>query len=91
MFPLAVGVATYDFVEDNEKLRVAFEIADQTFLIIFTVECALQVGYHGYHIFKDAWLTFDFIIVLTSWTLSGAQIFRAFRGTLAKILGAKYV
>jgi Polycystin cation channel len=75
-----VGVATYDFVENNDKLRTAFEVADMVFLIIFTVECALQVCYHGYRIFHDAWLTFDFIIIVMSWSLSGAQIFRAFRG-----------
>lgn len=80
-----MGIATYDFVELNPKINRVFDVSDEVFLIIFTVECALQVCYHGYRIFYDAWLTFDFIIVLSSWTFSGAQIFRAFRGTLAKI------
>ena len=78
-----MGIATYDFVEDNETLNKLFDSCDLTFLIIFTIECALQVAYHGYQIFYDAWLTFDFIIVVTSWTLSGAQVFRAFRGKLS--------
>jgi hypothetical protein len=51
-------MATYDFVENNNRLRTAFEIADQVCLIIFTAECGPLVEFHGYHIFSDARLTF---------------------------------
>lgn len=76
---LLMGVATYDFVEENPRVKRMFEVTDQVFLVIFTIECALQLCYHGYELFFDGWLTFDLFVVVMSWSLSGAQIFRAFR------------
>lgn len=74
-----MGIGTYDFVEDNPKLNKAFEFADLTFLIIFTIESTLQIGYHGYQLFQDGWLTFDLLVVFFSWTLNEMQVFRAMR------------
>ena len=76
---LFMGIATYDFVEDNPKAKKAFQTVDLVFLVIFTIESTLQLGYHGYQLFYDGWLTFDFLVVILSWSLSGAQIFRAIR------------
>ncbi len=39
---IQMGVATFNFVEDNEKLDSVFELVDQLFLIIFTVEVSLN-------------------------------------------------
>jgi len=76
---LCMGIATYDFVEENSDVDRAFEIVDLVFLIIFTIESALQFGYHGYQLFYDGWLTFDLLVVIMSWSMNGAQIFRSFR------------
>jgi len=49
------------------------------FLILFTIELVLQFIYRGYFLFTDAWLVFDFTIILLSWAFSKVQIIRAFR------------
>lgn len=74
-----MGIATFDFIEDDDNSSKAFETTDTTFLIIFTIELGLQFVYRGLGLFTDAWLVFDFIIVLLSWSLEGLQIVRAFR------------
>lgn len=76
---IMMGVATFDFATDNDKVRNAFEATDKAFLIVFTIELGLQAMYHGPHLVKDAWLLFDLVIVVTSWSLEGFQVVRAFR------------
>ena len=39
---LQMGLGTFDFVTQNPKVEEAFEIVDQVFLIIFTVEVSLN-------------------------------------------------
>ena len=74
-----MGIATFPAVKTNEELMHQFELADQIFLIIFTIESSMQLIYHGWKLFKDGFLVFDLLIVVTSWALTGAQVFRAFR------------
>ena len=74
-----MGLATFDFVTDNPPVDSAFEVTDTVFLVIFTVELAMQLIYHGYKLFLDGWLLFDFIIVILSWSFASLQIVRAFR------------
>jgi Ion transport protein len=74
-----MGLATYDFVKDNDRVLRIFEIVDQTFLIIFTVELGLQFVYLGFRILLDGWLVFDLIVIVTSWSFASVQIVRAFR------------
>jgi Ion transport protein len=74
-----MGVATFDFVQLDPPVYSAFEITDTVFLIIFTVELAMQLIYHGPRLFLDGWLVFDFVIIILSWALSSLQIIRAFR------------
>ncbi len=76
---IMMGVATFDFVDENPEVSRAFEITDLFFLVVFTVEIAMQLVYHGYKLFLDGWLFFDFVIVVLSWSLSQLQIIRAFR------------
>jgi hypothetical protein len=76
---LMMGIATFDFVEDDEHVSRVFEIADTIFLITFTIESAMQLTYHGVNLFKDGWLVFDFTVVVLSWSLESFQIVRAFR------------
>jgi len=78
---LIMGVATFDFVTEDQETSHAFELLDKVFLSIFTVEIALQLVYRGVHLFFDAWLVFDLFIVVVSW-FDGAeemQVVRAFR------------
>ena len=76
---IMMGLATFDFVAKNPEVDAAFEKTDQAFLIIFTFELVMQFIYHGFRLFLDGWLVFDFIIILLSWAFASAQIIRAFR------------
>lgn len=76
---IMMGVATFDFVKTNEDLSYKFDLVDQIFLVIFTVESALQLFYFGWKLFKDGFLVFDLLIVIMSWALEGTQVIRAFR------------
>ncbi|KAI2501652.1 hypothetical protein MHU86_12776 [Fragilaria crotonensis] len=76
---IMMGVATFDFVMEDPQVEHIFEQVDQAFLIVFTIELALQLIYHGFKLFLDGWLVFDFVIIVASWSLSSVQIIRAFR------------
>lgn len=81
---LLMGIGTFDFVTDNEKVAGAFELVDKIFLWIFTIELALQFIYYGYKLFTNGWLVFDFVVIGLSWAsdfIDGAdlQVMRAFR------------
>ncbi len=88
---LLMVVATYDFSdgnsdgdsasedENNTSVQDIFNYIDQVFLAIFTLETVLQLIYHGWKLFTDPWLVFDFVLVVTSWPLSEFVALRAFR------------
>mmetsp|Transcript_11284 Transcript_11284/g.16497 ORF Transcript_11284/g.16497 Transcript_11284/m.16497 type:complete len:369 (-) Transcript_11284:419-1525(-) len=76
---IMMGIATFDFVEDNDTVRKFFETVDDIFLYIFTVELCLQFIYHGLKLFLDGWLVFDFVIIVMSFSLASVQVIRAFR------------
>lgn len=76
---IMMGIATFPAIKTNPNIISKFEIVDQVFLIIFTVESGMQLLYHGWTLFKDGFLVFDLLIVVMSWALEGAQVFRAFR------------
>jgi Ion transport protein len=76
---IMMGVATFDFVTKNSNVSGAFEVTDQVFLIIFTVELCFQFVYHGLSLFTDGWLVFDFVIIFMSWSLASLRIVRTFR------------
>ena len=76
---IMMGIATFDFVSEDEQISEAFETVDLIFLIIFTVELGLQFVYHSWRLFLDGWLVFDLVIITTSWLFSSVQIIRAFR------------
>lgn len=79
---LQMGVGTLDFVTDSEKVSKGFEATDMAFLVIFTVEIAMQLIYRGlWNVLTDGWLCFDFIIVVSSWSLTSSdlQVLRSFR------------
>mmetsp|Transcript_22710 Transcript_22710/g.37579 ORF Transcript_22710/g.37579 Transcript_22710/m.37579 type:complete len:375 (-) Transcript_22710:23-1147(-) len=76
---LMMGIGTFSFVTENEATNSAFELIDKIFLIIFTIELSFQLIFHGFKLFLDGWLIFDFIIIVVSWSFSSLQIIRAFR------------
>ncbi|KAL7537538.1 hypothetical protein ACHAWF_005792 [Thalassiosira exigua] len=76
---ILMGVATFSFVKMNHDILRKFEVTDQIFLILFTIESSMQIVYHGWALLKDGFLVFDLLIVVLSWALEGAQVFRAFR------------
>jgi hypothetical protein len=76
---IMLGVATFPVMKQNLNVMSKFELIDQIFLIIFTIEAALQLIYHGWTIFKDGFLVFDVSIVVLSWALEGVKVARAFR------------
>jgi len=76
---IMMGVATFPTIKNNPAIVDKFELADKSFLILFTIESSMQLIYHGINLFRDGFLVFDLLIVVMSWTLVGAQVFRAFR------------
>mmetsp|Transcript_14128 Transcript_14128/g.39042 ORF Transcript_14128/g.39042 Transcript_14128/m.39042 type:complete len:436 (-) Transcript_14128:2356-3663(-) len=76
---IILGVATFDFVTDNDEVADVFSKVDKAFLVVFTVEMGMQLIYHGYRFFLDGWLFFDFAIVILSWSLDSLSVLRAFR------------
>jgi len=76
---IMMGVATLEVVEENDQLRNIFELVDYIFLVIFTVESAIQLLYYGWTLFKDGFLVVDLLIVVLSWALEGTNVIRAFR------------
>jgi len=76
---IMMGIGTFDFVENDDDVQDAFEKMDLAFLILFTVELAMQLFYHGIYLFTDGWLVFDFVIIVLSWSLGQIQVIRGFR------------
>ncbi|CAB9501689.1 Sodium channel voltage-gated type [Seminavis robusta] len=76
---ICMGLATFDFIDKDPHLNHVFDMVDRGFLIMFTVELALQFGYWGYQLFYDGWLLFDFVTVFLSWAMDGVQVFRSVR------------
>jgi hypothetical protein len=82
---IMMGVATYPIVKDNTAMAKRFDVTDDVFLGIFTLELLLQMIYHGTNLLKDGWLVFDLIVILLSWAfyvfpaVRLIRIFRAFR------------
>ena len=77
---LMMGIATFPYIKNNSDLLYKFDIVDQIFLIIFTIESAMSILYYGLTDFcKDGFRIFDLLIVIMSWALEGTQVIRAFR------------
>lgn len=88
---LQMGVATYDFVHDNPAIFSTFEMADLVFLILFTMEVALQIIAKGLYevTVGNGWLAFDFWVISLSWAFGGLSIIRSFRIVRAARLVAR--
>ena len=53
---IMMGIATFDFVMDDPEIARAFDIMDEVFLYIFTLELVMQFMFMGFDIFRDGWL-----------------------------------
>lgn len=77
---LLLALETFDFVTKNPSTASAFATTNTVFLAFYTVENAMQLVYHGpRRMFSDGWLTFDFILIVFSWSSSLTPAFRIFR------------
>lgn len=76
---IMMGIGTFNFVTDSESVSNAFEIVDEVFLVMFTIELVLQFIHLGLKLFLDGWLVFDFVIIVVSWSSTSLQIIRTFR------------
>jgi len=76
---IMMGIGTFDFVTDDPVADARFELVDEAFLVLFTIELVMQIVYHGPRLFLDGWLVFDFVVIVMSWAFAQVQIIRAFR------------
>lgn len=76
---LMMGIATSDWVKENERVDEIFFRFDRSFLISFTLESAMHLIHLGPALFAEGWLVFDLLIVILSWSFESLQIVRAFR------------
>jgi len=74
-----IGVGTFDFVTGSEKIEKIFESTDTLFLVIFSIEMLLHFTYLGFHLFSEAWLVFDFVVIAISWLSVPITIARAMK------------
>lgn len=72
-------LSTFDFVRDNKTAKHTANQIDTVFLGIFTAESALQLIYRDIKLFKNSWLTFDFLLVMVSWAFPTATVLRSLR------------
>lgn len=71
---IMMGLNTYDFISQNQAVDDAFEVTDNIFLILFTIESGLHLFHLGINFFKDAWVFFDFILIVLSWSFSSGSV-----------------
>lgn len=76
---ITLGIATLDAIRENNVAYRVLERVDFVILNCFTLELGLHMLVHGWRFFKDGWLVFDLILVISSWSLSSVTIIRAFR------------
>jgi Ion transport protein len=77
---LMLGLETCPFVKDNPDVERAFQLTDDLFLILFTVELGMQWIYLGaWRLLRDPWLVFDLVLISTSWIFQDFTIIRSFR------------
>lgn len=65
---ILIGVSTTAVVQDNPEADAIVNNIDLFFLSVFTIEIAMQLYYYALALFKDAWLVFDLVVVIISWT-----------------------
>jgi len=76
---ILIALGTFDFIANDPPIYSVFEVINFVLLIIYTVESAMQLFFHGLKLFNDGWLTFDFVLIVMSWSFALSPAFRVFR------------
>jgi hypothetical protein len=71
-------LSTFDFAKSGPTFQ-AFDIMDQSFLVIFTIESAMQLIYWDIKLIKNKWLLFDLVLVIASWAFQAFTVLRCLR------------
>jgi hypothetical protein len=66
---IMIGLSTFDFISQNEPVSFVFDRIDLAFLIIFTVELSLHLFHLGARSFRNSWVMFDLVLIVSSWAL----------------------
>lgn len=82
-----MGLETFDFISKHTQVMLALDVLDRSILVLFTIELVLHLVYKCS--LKDAWLTFDLVVIVASWSFEQLQVARAFRIIRVARLGAK--
>ena len=76
---IIMGVATFDFVTEHPGRKAIFDVIDNFFLLLFTVEIILRIVHQQHASRGDPWLVFDTLIIATSWMSTAIMAIRTFR------------
>jgi len=76
---ILLAIGTFNFVTENHSVNSDFDRVSDAFLVIYTIETAMQLIYHGLAMFKNGWHLFDFTLIIFSWIFQISPSFRAIR------------
>lgn len=76
---IIMGLATFDFVTEYPGRKAVFDILDNFFLLLFTVEIILRIVHQRHATRGDPWLVFDTLIIAASWMSTAILAIRTFR------------
>ena len=84
---ITLGLGTFEFVAENDTANNGIDLVDRTLLVTFTFELLLQILYSCS--LRDAWLRFDLIVIIASWSFEQLQVTPGFRIIRVVRLGVK--
>mmetsp|Transcript_1279 Transcript_1279/g.1720 ORF Transcript_1279/g.1720 Transcript_1279/m.1720 type:complete len:475 (-) Transcript_1279:66-1490(-) len=76
---ILMGVATFDFVTDDEDAQETVDVVDEVILWMFTVELIMNIFAYNIIFHKDSWRMFDLASIILSLCFSNLKIIRSFR------------
>jgi hypothetical protein len=76
---LLLGLATFDFVSENQRAHNAFSGLSIAFNSLFTIELLLRLVHYRAGFFTDGWSLFDSVVIGISWIFSFLAVVRPFR------------
>jgi len=76
---ILMGVATFEFVTDDEDAQETVDVVDEVILSMFTVELIMNIFAYNIIFHKDSWRMFDLMTIVLSLSFSNFKIIRSFR------------
>mmetsp|Transcript_10084 Transcript_10084/g.20819 ORF Transcript_10084/g.20819 Transcript_10084/m.20819 type:complete len:453 (-) Transcript_10084:36-1394(-) len=73
---IMLGIGTADFVQDNPRIKRAFDVFHLVVQCFFTLDCGLLIVYFSWRVFMDFWVVTEILLVGLIWMQPEAQIFR---------------